>query len=232
VVSGGGGGGRGGEEGRYGRLRAQMVEGQIARRGISDERVLSAMRCVKRHLFVPMAQRGAAYEDHPLPIGGGQTISQPYMVAKVTEEARVERGERALEVGSGCGYQAAVLAEMGADVFCIERLVRLYEVSLENLRAAGYEGIEVRHGDGYLGWPEAAPFDVIVVSAAAEEVPQALLAQLAEGGRLVMPVGVSFSQVLTVCTKTGGRVTRSDVCGCVFVPLVSGTGERSEDMHG
>jgi len=190
--------------------------------------VMQAMRRVPRHLFVPPTFRAAAYENRPLPIGGGQTISQPYIVALMTDLAQVAPGDKVLEVGTGCGYQAAVLAELGAAVYSIERLDQLVEQARENLKEAGYAGIRLRHGDGAKGWPEEAPFDAILVTAAAERMPQSLIEQLAPGGRLVVPVErrggfarFDIAQELVVVTKSeDGEVSKESVLPVAFVPLI------------
>ena len=189
--------------------RARMVARQLRARGISDERVLAAMAKVPRHEFVPAASRPLAYEDEPLPIGHGQTISQPYIVAAMTELARVDARSRVLEVGTGSGYQAAVLAEIARDVYTIEIVEALATEATRTLRRLGYGAVRVRHGDGYRGWKEAAPFDAIIVTAAPPTVPPALLDQLAPGGRLVIPVG-DEDQELQVHRRTadGFEVTR------------------------
>ena len=189
--------------------RARMVARQIRARGISDERVLAAMAKVPRHEFVPAASRALAYEDEPLPIGHGQTISQPYIVAAMTELARVDARSRVLEIGTGSGYQAAVLAEIARDVYTIEIVEALATEATRTLRRLGYGAVRVRHGDGYRGWKEAAPFDAIIVTAAPPTVPPALLDQLAPGGRLVIPVG-DEDQELQVHRRTadGFEVTR------------------------
>jgi protein-L-isoaspartate(D-aspartate) O-methyltransferase len=189
--------------------RARMVARQLRARGISDERVLAAMAKVPRHEFVPAASRPLAYEDEPLPIGHGQTISQPYIVAAMTELARVDARSRVLEVGTGSGYQAAVLAEIARDVYTIEIVEALATGATRTLRRLGYGAVRVRHGDGYRGWKEAAPFDAIIVTAAPPTVPPALLDQLAPGGRLVIPVG-DEDQELQVHRRTadGFEVTR------------------------
>lgn len=200
-----------------------MVELQLRRRGIRDERVLAALGRVPRELFVPPAERAAAYSDNALPIGHGQTISQPYMVARICEDLRLDGDERVLDVGAGSGYQAAVLAELAAEVVAVERIPELAEQARANLAAAGYGRVEVVVGDGTLGVPGRAPFDAIAVAAAAPEPPPALYEQLAEGGRLVVPVGGRWEQQLLVVEKqAGGRQVRRSV-SCRFVPLV---GER------
>ncbi len=197
-----------------------MVERQLRRRGIRDERVLAALGRVPRELFVPVAERAAAYSDNALSIGCGQTISQPYMVARICEDLRLEGGERVLDVGAGSGYQAAVLAELAAEVVAVERIAGLAEQARANLAAAGYERVEVVVGDGTLGVPDRAPFDAIAVAAAAPEPPPALYEQLAEGGRLVVPVGERSEQQLLVVEKgADGRQVRRGV-SCRFVPLV------------
>ena len=200
-----------------------MVERQLRRRGIRDERVLAALGRVPRELFVPVEERAAAYSDNALPIGHGQTISQPYMVARICEDLQLRGEERVLDVGAGSGYQAAVLAELAAQVVAVERIPELAEQARANLAAAGYERVEVVVGDGTLGVPERAPFDAIAVAAAAPEPPPALYEQLAEGGRLVVPVGERAEQLLLVVEKrAAGRRIRCSV-PCRFVPLV---GER------
>jgi protein-L-isoaspartate(D-aspartate) O-methyltransferase len=201
--------------------RERMVTEQIAARGVTDPAVLRAMRAVPRHEFVPRAVRADAYDDRPLPIGEGQTISQPYIVALMTELASVRRGDRVLEVGTGSGYQAAVLAELGAQVYSIEIVEPLARDAAERLRRLGYGAVRVRHGDGYRGWPEAAPFAAILVTAAPPEVPPALLEQLALGGRLVIPVGTDDQDLrLLVRTPTGVETRR--IVPVRFVPMVGG----------
>ena len=218
---------RDGEEAGFVRAREEMVRDQIASRGVRDPKTLAAMRKVPRHLFVPPAAVAQAYEDHPLPIGHGQTISQPYIVGFMTEALGLEGGESVLEVGTGSGYQAAVLAEVAGAVYSIEILEPLARSAAVTLAGLGYGGIRVRAGDGYLGWPEAAPFDAIVVTAAPDHVPQPLVDQLKEGGRLVIPVGVSY-QELVVCTKTAAGVTRRSVIPVRFVPM-TGEGVRRHE---
>lgn len=204
--------------------RLRMVEEQIEGLGISDPRVLAAMRKVPRHEFVPPEWRAHAYEDRPLPIGAGQTISQPYVVAVMTEQVRLDPKSRVLEVGTGSGYQAAVLAEIASEVFTIEIIEELADRAKNVLKRLGYESVRVRHGDGYRGWPSEAPFDAIVVTAGAPEVPPPLLEQLAEGGHLVMPVG-RWMQELRVYTRTAEGIEVTSVLPVRFVPL---TGEARE----
>jgi protein-L-isoaspartate(D-aspartate) O-methyltransferase len=205
-----------------------MVEGQLRRRGIRDERVLAAMERVPRERFVPGALARDAYGDGALPIGAGQTISQPYMVAAMCELLALEGGERVLDVGTGSGYAAAVLAELSTDVVSIERIPTLAERARATLADAGYARVDVRVGDGSLGVPECAPFDAIAVAAAAPDVPPALPAQLRPGGRIVVPRGTRWSQQLVLLTASrAGLVERGSVA-CRFVPLV-GAGGFADD---
>lgn len=199
--------------------RLQMVTDQIAARGVGDERVLAAMRDVPRHLFVPPAMRSQAYEDHPLPIGHGQTISQPYIVAYMTEVLRLKPTSRVLEVGTGSGYQAAVLGKVAGQVYTVEILAPLAESASKTLASLGYTNVHVRVGDGFAGWPEHAPFDAIMVTAAPEEVPPPLIEQLAVGGRLVVPVGRVVQQ-LTLIEKTPKGLVTERKMPVRFVPLV------------
>jgi protein-L-isoaspartate(D-aspartate) O-methyltransferase len=205
--------------------RRRMVERQIEARGVRNPRVLQAMGRVPRHELVPAALRDRAYEDAPLPIGHGQTISQPYVVAAMTAALEIGPGARVLEVGTGSGYQAAVLAELGAEVYSIEIVPALAERARKDLARLGYDSVRVRTGDGYRGWPEAAPFDAIVVTAAPDHVPQPLIDQLADGGRLVLPVG-GGSQELVRITKGPGGLERETLFGVRFVPM---TGEARGD---
>jgi protein-L-isoaspartate(D-aspartate) O-methyltransferase len=204
--------------------RVAMVAEQIASRGVKDARVLDAMRAVPRHEFVPEGLREDAYQDSPLSIGYGQTISQPYIVALMTELARPTSTDRALEVGTGSGYQAAVLSRLVQRVFSIELLEPLAASATAALRRLGCANVTVRNGDGYVGWPEEAPFDIILVTAAPDDVPVALVAQLKPGGRLVIPVGPRHDvQDLRVLEKDAtGRVTSRSVIPVRFVPLVRG----------
>lgn len=208
------------EEG-YALERAQMVRGQIIGRGITDPSVLAAMEKVKRHLFVPELLTPRAYGDHPLPIGEGQTISQPYIVAYMTEQADLTENDRVLEIGTGSGYQAAILAEIVEEVYTIEIIETLAESSGSLLRDMGYDNVYVRHGDGYKGWPEKAPFDAIIVTAAPEEIPDELVRQLRIGGRMVVPVG-SFFQELHIVTRTDDGYDSRRLLPVRFVPMVKG----------
>jgi protein-L-isoaspartate(D-aspartate) O-methyltransferase len=204
--------------------RKRMVDEQLVPRGISDPRVLEAFRSVPRHVFVPGPFDVSSYADRPLPIGEGQTISQPYMVALMTECLRLKSGEKVLEVGTGSGYQAAILAELCERVYTIEREERLLERARKILQEEGYDNIEFKCGDGTVGWEETAPYDGIIVTAGAPYVPEALKEQLAEGGRLVIPVGGQYGQMLVVLTRRGEDFTQDSVCGCIFVPLIGEDG--------
>jgi protein-L-isoaspartate(D-aspartate) O-methyltransferase len=198
-----------------------MVDTQIRNRGVRDERVLQAMAAVPRHEFVPEGSISQAYDDHPLHIGHGQTISQPYIVALMSEVLQLEQGDRVLEIGTGSGYQAAVLAELVDEVYSIEIVEALGTEAAERLKRLGYDNVDVRIGDGYEGWPEKAPFDAVIVTAAPETVPQALVEQLAEGGRMVLPVGVGIQELLLVEMKNGIAVERH-ITSVRFVPMVHG----------
>jgi protein-L-isoaspartate(D-aspartate) O-methyltransferase len=204
--------------------RRRMVDTQIRGRGISDPRVLTAMARVPRHQFVPDSVRAQAYDDYPLPIGAQQTISQPYIVALMTSLLELSGDEKVLEIGTGSGYQAAVLAELAREVYTIEILEPLSSTAQRALALLGYRNIQFRVGDGWAGWPEAAPFDEIIVTAAPEKVPQPLLDQLKVGGRLVIPVG-SFFQDLLVLTKTATGLEKKNVIPVRFVPM---TGEAQK----
>ena len=207
-----------GEEAAFARAREEMVATQIAARGVRDPKTLAAMRKVARHLFVPPAVVSQAYDDHPLGIGHGQTISQPYIVGFMTEALGLKGGETVLEVGTGSGYQAAVLAEIAGRVHTIEIVAPLAEESARLLNRLGYANVEVRAGDGYQGWPEAAPFDAIMVTAAAPRVPEPLKQQLKDGGRLILPVGDEW-QELVVITRRGDRFEEKRVLPVRFVPM-------------
>lgn len=204
----------------YERARAQMVETQLRARGIRDERVLRALETVPRHELVPPPLRSRAYDDGPLPIGWNQTISQPYVVAAMTEALTLAPGERVLEIGTGSGYQAAVLAELGVQVYSIELEPELAERARRDLARLGYGAVVLRQGDGYEGWPEHAPFDAIIVTAAPEVVPPALLEQLAVGGRMIVPVG-KHAQDLLLLRKTAQGVSREVLMPVRFVPMRS-----------
>ena len=202
----------------YADVRARMVERQIAARGVQDERVLRAMRAVPRHKFVDPRYAREAYGDHPLPIGHGQTISQPYIVAYMIELLKLPPNARVLEVGTGCGYQAAVLGEIAREVYTIEIVEALATCARAALGPLGYRNVHVRHGDGYGGWPDKAPFDGIVVAAAPADVPPALVEQLAPGGRLVIPVG-DVDQEIRVITRTPEGLKEERLIPVRFVPL-------------
>jgi protein-L-isoaspartate(D-aspartate) O-methyltransferase len=197
-----------------------MVEEQIRRRGVRDRRVLAALASVPRHLFVPPSLLHAAYDDAPLPIGCGQTISQPYIVALMTAALAPRRTHRVLEIGTGSGYQSAVLAHIVRRVYTVERLGELSTAAEERLMGLGYRNVEYRVGDGTEGWPEAAPFDGILVTAAAPEIPGPLLAQLAPGGRVAVPVGDRSLQVLTIAERGAGGFRQWTEGACRFVPLI------------
>jgi protein-L-isoaspartate(D-aspartate) O-methyltransferase len=207
-------------ERRYARERDRMVAEQLVKRGIADLPVLEAMRSIPRHLFVDAALRDKAYGDHPLPIGEGQTITQPFMVARMTELLRLTGKEKVLEIGTGSGYQAAVLARLAARVCTVERIPKLAARARETLEAIGASNVWVRTANGTVGWPDEAPFDRIVVTAGGPSVPPPLFEQLAEGGRMVMPVGSEDSQRLQVVDKIAGEAKMTEDSGCVFVKLI------------
>ena len=209
--------------------RRSMVEHQIEGRGVRDERVLDAMRTVPRERFVPASEAHEAYEDRPLSIGRGQTISQPYVVALMAEAAELQPGDRVLEIGTGSGYGAAVLAHVAAQVWTVERHAPLASAAREALQAVGCTNVHVLHADGTRGWPDAAPYDAIVVTAAGREVPQVLLDQLVDGGRLVMPVGDGFAQELVRVRRVGDRHEREDLGGVRFVPLLPDVEDGTDD---
>jgi protein-L-isoaspartate(D-aspartate) O-methyltransferase len=206
---------------RLAAARRRMVDEQIAARGVRDPRVLEAIATVPRHLFVSADLRDRAYDDHPLPIGHDQTISQPYIVALMTETARPQPTDRAFEVGTGSGYQAAVLSRLVAQVYTIELIEPLARQATERLARLGHRNVTVRVGDGYRGWPEQAPFDVIVVTAAPDEVPQPLLDQLKPGGRLVIPVGPAgaLQELLFIEKDAKGTLSRRSIAPVQFVPM-------------
>jgi protein-L-isoaspartate(D-aspartate) O-methyltransferase len=206
--------------------RERMVRSQIESRGITDRRVLEAMRSVPREAFIPDGNLALAYRDGPLPIGRGQTISQPYIVAYMTDQLSIESTDRVLEIGTGCGYQTAVLAELAEHVYTMEIIRELSERAQRDLERIGYENISFRIGDGSLGWPEEAPFDAIIVTAAPERIPTALQDQLAEGGRMIIPAG-TFSQRIYRITRTGGGLKKEPLIGVRFVPM---TGRMETDL--
>ena len=207
-------------EQRYGRERERMVAEQLVKRGIADPMVLEAMRRVPRHLFVDEALRDRACGDHPLPIGEGQTISQPFMVARMTELLRLTGREKVLEIGTGSGYQAAVLSRVAARVCTVERIGKLAARARQTLESMGASNVWVRAADGTVGWADEAPFDRILVAAGGPAVPPPLLEQLAEGGRLVMPVGTEDTQRLRIVDKIRGEARVSEDSSCVFVKLI------------
>lgn len=204
----------------YETLRKRMVEEQLMPRGIKNERVLNAFGMVERHKFIPDDLRSNAYSDFPVPIGEGQTISQPYIVALMTESLELTGAEKVLEIGTGSGYQTAILAELAKEVYSIERFENLAKRAEEALKSLNYKNIKTKVGDGTLGWPEEAPFDRIIITAACPRIPLPLSDQLRDNGKLILPLGESFSQVLTLIEKKNNKLESTDICGCVFVPLV------------
>lgn len=204
----------------YEKEREHMVRSQLARRGIKDKRVLEAMRQVPRHLFIPESMRNLAYCDGPLPIGHGQTISQPYIVALMTEILELAGQETVLEVGTGSGYQAAILSRLARQVYSVERHAVLAQQAENILAQLGYDNVVVRVGNGTLGWPEHSPYEAIIVTAAAPDVPRPLTDQLADEGRLVAPVGSQWSQVLVKVRRQGDLLIRERLTAVAFVPLV------------
>ena len=204
----------------YAGQRRRMVEEQLGARGIKDLRLLQVMSRVPRHLFTLDSLQHRAYGDTPLPIGENQTISQPYIVASMTAALVLKGNERVLEIGTGSGYQTAVVAELAAQVFTIERINSLSRKAQKTLECLGYSNIVFKLFDGTYGWPDQAPFDAIIVTASAKEIPEALIKQLGEGGRLVAPAGDAEKQKLILLTKKGGRVNRKEIGDCKFVPLV------------
>jgi protein-L-isoaspartate(D-aspartate) O-methyltransferase len=210
-------------------LRKKMVEEQLIPRGIKDKKVLEAFQKVPRHNFVPKRYLDSAYGDFPLSIGEGQTISQPYMVALMSECLGLSGGETILEIGAGSGYQAAILAELASRVYTVERVVSLAEGARTCLKNLNYKNIQIEIGDGTRGWPEFAPYEGIVVTAAAPDIPKPLIEQLRIKGKLVIPTGGSFSQMLAVITKHKDRIETKQICGCVFVPLLGKYGWKEKD---
>jgi protein-L-isoaspartate(D-aspartate) O-methyltransferase len=213
-------------EDEYARQRHEMVERTMRARDITDEKVLAVMEKVRRHEFVLLEYLDDAYADHPLPIGFGQTISQPYIVALMTQLLQLQPGDKVLEIGTGSGYQAAVLAELVDQVYTMEIVPELAKSAEERLQRLGYEDVHVRQGDGYYGWPEEAPFDAIIVTAAPDHVPTPLVQQLKDGGRLVVPIGPPGGyQTLWQMIRRGEELEANNIAGVLFVPLVGG-GQR------
>ena len=215
----------------YEKLREQMVRDQFIARGITDQRVLAAFYKVEREKFVPSEVRNKAYEDFPLSIGEGQTISQPYMVALMTQNLELKGNEKVLEIGTGSGYQTAILAELAREVYSVERIRALAERARKLLKKLGYNNVKILISDGTLGWEESSPYDRILVTAGAKEIPDPLTDQLEEGGVMVIPVGNSYSQDLEVVRKRKNRIKTATVEKCVFVPLIGkyGWDERRLD---
>ena len=202
------------------KARNQLVEKHIKAKGITDANVLAAMQAVTRHSFVPPDLLSVAYADRPLPIGEGQTISQPYVVALMTEILQLAKDHRVLEIGTGSGYQAAVLAQVVNTVYSIEIKEKLYHRASKTLKSLGYNNVKTRHADGYFGWPQAAPFDAVMITAAIDHIPPALLKQLKDGGRLALPLGNPFSyQNLVLVTKQGDDLIVKQITGVLFVPM-------------
>jgi protein-L-isoaspartate(D-aspartate) O-methyltransferase len=211
----------------YAQKRQAMVENDIKDRGIKDKRVLEVMEDVPRHLFVDKHLRGRAYADYPLPIGEGQTISQPYVVALMTEALRLKPTDRVLEIGTGSGYQAAVLAEIVKEVYTIEIRKSLADKAEKRLKELGYKNIKVKYADGYFGWEEYAPFDAIMITAAANHIPPPLIKQLKEGGRFILPLGSTvYYQMLTLATKKKGELNIEQMGPVAFVPMIGEAEKR------
>ena len=209
--------------------RQHMIASQIRRRGISDPKTIAAMSEVPRHLFVPKSLSRQAYTDRPLPIGEGQTISQPYIVALMTESLNLSGNERVLEIGTGSGYQAAILAKITHEVFTIEIKEKIHNNAKKVLQSLGFTQVTTRHGDGYFGWQEAAPFDCIMITAAVDHIPPPLIKQLKNGGRLILPLGNPFHfQNLTLVTKQGEDYTVKQITGVLFVPMTGHALQRSK----
>jgi len=211
--------------------RLNMVDVQLAHRGIKDKRVLDTIIKVPRHLFVPSEIVSVAYADQPLSIGESQTISQPYMVALMSECLRLSGGEKILELGTGSGYQTAILAELGSFVYTIEKINTLSIGAQRTLEHLGYENIKFKVGDGTVGWAKNAPYDRIIVTAGAPKISKVLIDQLSEGGRMVIPVGNSFSQELVVVSKINRKIKTENICGCMFVPLIGEYGWNNEQKY-
>ncbi len=218
------------DNGKYQKAREEMVSKQLKARGIDDPEVLKAMKTVHRHAFVPESLHDRAYADSPLPIGEGQTISQPYIVAMMTATLNLDRADKVLEVGTGSGYQAAVLAKIVDEVYSIEIKEKLHENAAETLESRGYTDVHTRQGDGYFGWPDAAPFDAIMITAAVDHIPPPLLKQLKDGGKLILPLGNPFSyQSLVLVTKRDDDYTVKQITGVLFVPMTGRALEKGEE---
>jgi len=210
------------------RLRERMVDEQLKSRGIKDLKVLKVISELPRHEFIPNDYLANAYADYPISIGEGQTISQPYIVALMTERLKLTGQEKVLEIGTGSGYQTAILATLSREVYSVERIKSLAEMATRQLEKMGFTNIKIKVGDGSLGWEEYAPFDRIIVTAAAPQIPDNLIRQLADKGIMIIPVGGSFSQILTRVKRHGSDIKSEDVCGCVFVPLVGKYGYKEQ----
>jgi protein-L-isoaspartate(D-aspartate) O-methyltransferase len=213
----------------YALLRKRMVDEQLMMRGIKNQRLLDVFKKIERHKFIPENLWDSAYADFPVPIGEGQTISQPYIVALMTECLNLTGQEKVLEIGTGSGYQTAILGELADQVYSIERFENLAKRAENILNELGYTNIKIKIGDGTLGWPQASPFDRIIITAASPRIPLPLIEQLKENGKLILPLGESFSQVLTVAEKKKGKLDSIEICGCVFVPLVGKYGWQNRD---
>ena len=212
----------------FSKIRSKMVDDQVVARGVKDQRVIAAMKKVPRHLFVEEALQGQAYTDHPLPIGDKQTISQPYMVALMTETLALTGKEKVLEIGTGSGYQTAILAECAAKVFSIERIRSLAIRARKLLLELGYLNVEIKFSDGTIGWIDESPFDAIIVTAGAPDIPQPLVDQLSVDGRMAIPVGDAYTQDLIRVTRTGEGIKKEDFGGCRFVKLIGKYGWEAE----
>ncbi|MFA5118171.1 MAG: protein-L-isoaspartate(D-aspartate) O-methyltransferase [Candidatus Omnitrophota bacterium] len=215
----------------YTALRKRMVEEQIVARGVNNKRVIDAFRKVERHRFIPVDKRASAYADFPISIGEGQTISQPYIVAVMTQSLDLSGAEKVLEIGTGSGYQTAILAELAKEVFTIERLQKLSSHAASTLAEMGYKNIHFLAGDGTLGWQEEAPFDRIIITAASPQIPLPLTEQLIESGKLVLPLGPQGSQMLTLVKKENHKLESTYICGCIFVPLIGKFGNTGSDAR-
>lgn len=213
----------------YAVLRKRMVDEQLTARGIDNKRVLDAFSKVERHKFVPNELMASSYADFPLPIGEGQTISQPYIVALMTQYLDLKGEEKILEIGTGSGYQTAILAELAKEVYSVERFSSLSEKAEKTLKEMGYTNINLQVGDGTLGLPEYAPFDRVLITAGSPRIPLPITEQLAENGKIVLPLGENYSQVLTLIEKKGVKMESTHICGCVFVPLIGKHGWRNEN---